>query len=160
MTTAQDAAVLYFALHGTDAPLTCQFLYDEPSPALVAKAKAENRLDLLSKGPWRCGGTLAGLGHDDGCPLCEFHRESEGGHVLSEDTLAELWIIKRTLDSLKENATPMSNLEAFALKVSGHYSEERAPDSGVVKADTMPAPPLEDHQGEKPWENNYESDDA
>lgn len=143
MTTAQDAAVLYFALHGTDAPLTCWHLPDNHGPNWDTP----------------CGKTMAGIDHADGFPLCADHVKSEGGHKLSEDTLAELWLIKRTLGDLKENTTPLSNLEAFALKVSGHYSEEKVPDSGVV-TDTMPAPPLEDHQEEKPWENNYEPDNA
>lgn len=121
MTTAQDAAVLFFALHGTDAPLTCQYLQ-------IAKEgdKVEILPNCAGDKMTRCGKTLAGLDHDDGCPLCADHVRSEGGHLLSEDTLAELWLIKRTLDGLKENSTPMSNLEAFALKVSGHYSEEKA----------------------------------
>ena len=110
MTAAQDAAVLYFALHGTDASLTCSHLNDE--------------VDGEPLGSNRCGGTLAGICHDDGAPLCAAHVVSEGGRLLDEDTLAELWIVKRTVDSLSKNSRgryypPQSNLEAFAMKVAG-----------------------------------------
>ena len=108
MTAAQDAAVLYFALHGTDAPLTCQFL--------VEFYNGEKLVDV------RCGKTLAGLDHGDGCPLCAEHVKSEGGHLLSEEVLAELWVVKRTLKAIEltpELPGPRSNLETFALKVAG-----------------------------------------
>ncbi len=121
MTTAQDAAVLYFALHGTDAPLTCRHVFGDDGECDYP----ERDEDFI-----RCGKTIAGLGISDGAPLCADHCRSEGGHLLSEDVLAELWVVKRTLDGLREDRTPLNNLEAFALKVSGHYTR-----------DTEPAPP-------------------
>jgi hypothetical protein len=97
VTAAQDAAVLYFALHGTNAPLTCR--KDIGLPAF-------------------CGKPLAGLAHDDGAPLCEEHLQSEEGHPLDLDTIAELWLVKRTLRAVKAGYKP-STLERFTLKVAG-----------------------------------------
>jgi hypothetical protein len=110
VTAAQDAAVLYFALHGTDAPLTCGHIVDET-------------VDYTSQAA-KCGKTLAGICHDDGAPLCAEHTRTEGGRLLDEDTLAELWIVKRTVDGLSKTPSgsyypPQSNLEEFAIKVAG-----------------------------------------
>ena len=120
MTAAQDAAVQYFALHGTDAPLTCQHWIDtvDDKPTVDRNGKNLGRL----KGSDQCGATLVGLAHDDGCPLCAEHVKSEGGHLLSEEVLAELWVVKRTLKAIEltpELPGPRSNLETFALKVAG-----------------------------------------
>ncbi len=116
MTAAQDAAVLYFALHGTDAPLTCQHWIDtvDDKPTVDRNGKNLGRL----KGSDQCGATLVGLAHDDGCPLCAEHVKSEGGHLLSEEVLAELWLIKRTLRAVKAGYERTA-LETFALKVAG-----------------------------------------
>jgi hypothetical protein len=111
VTTAQDAAVLYFALHGTDAPLTCMH-YEPGVPAT------------------KCGKTLAGLAHGDGAALCEEHLQTEEGHLLDLDTIAELWLVKRTLRAVKAGYKP-SALERFALKVAGIDPT----------SDTIPAPP-------------------
>jgi hypothetical protein len=142
VTAMSDAAVLYFALHGTDAELVCSH---------VDEATDE-----------RCDKPLAGVCHDDGYPLCEQHLREEGGHALDFDTIGELWLVRRTLESLghtpksttRKSIVARSNLETFALRVAGldpHVGGEICPhsDSGVCREcrdagyrDTEPAPPL------------------
>jgi hypothetical protein len=53
--------------------------------------------------------------------------------VLDVDTLGELWIVKRTLESMRERRTPQNNLERFACQVAGITPAEAD--------DTIPAPP-------------------
>lgn len=111
MSAAKDAAILYFALHGTDAPLAC-------------KEWNEGR---------KCTRPLAGCDPSDGTPLCVEHIERCQGHVFDEDTIAEIWIVKTTLDSMRGRTSPQSSLETFALRVAG--IEPASPE------DTIPAPP-------------------
>lgn len=127
MTAAQDAAVLYFALHGTDAPLTCGHWVEtvDDKPTIDARGRNLGRL----KGSDKCDKPLAGLAHDDGTPLCEEHVRTEGGHPLDFDTVAELWMVKKTLESMQGRVNPrfpQSRLETFALKVAGIDPEPRS----------------------------------
>jgi hypothetical protein len=135
VTTAQDAAVLYFALHGTDAPLTCKHLSPDSGVEISVFGPTP---------PAECGATLVGLSHDDGAGLCAEHVKAENGHLLSEETLAELWLVKRTLRAIKVGY-PLSGLERFALKVADMLptGEDDPNEADISHPDTVRAPPPE-----------------
>jgi hypothetical protein len=72
MTAAEDAAVLYFAVNGTKAPLACRHIGDGDGPCGIS--------------------SIVGVSSDDGSPLCQAHvtHPEEKGHPLSHDTLLEI----------------------------------------------------------------------
>lgn len=76
--TANDAAVFYFAANGTLSDLKCQRIKDDDT---------------------RCNVDMAGVSADDGTPLCDecIDNPEDVGHRLHPDTVAEIYRIKRAM---------------------------------------------------------------